>query len=135
MDSLNRSGEELKGKEALEIVEPELLKLNRRWQDLRSQSLQYKHALDSGTTATVAAVASEKAITKTTLTAVSSHLSKSILNSKTSQYTNELKEILRSISVVQQQLSSQELTGRDFEDFSKQEDKLKVNTIFKLSIV
>ncbi|XP_052832324.1 dystrophin isoform X2 [Octopus bimaculoides] len=127
VDSLNRSGEELKGKEALEIVEPELLKLNRRWQDLRSQSLQCRHALDSGTTATVAAVASEKAITKTTLTAVSSHLSKSILNSKTSsQYTNELKEILRSISAVQQQLSSQELTGRDFEDFSKQEDKLKI---------
>lgn len=126
VDSLNKIGGELKDKEALELVEPELLKLNKRWHDIRSQSLLYRHPIDS--TAVVAATSSESLISRTTASVVSSGISKSATGVKTpSQYIDEVKGVLTDILKVQQLLHSQELTGRDFEDFSKQEDKLKVN--------
>lgn len=124
VDSLNKIGGELKDKEALELVEPELLKLNKRWHDIRSQSLLYRHPIDS--TAVVAATSSESLISRTTASVVSSGISKSATGVKTpSQYIDEVKGVLTDILKVQQLLHSQELTGRDFEDFSKQEDKLK----------
>ena len=128
MDDLNKIGGELKDKEALELVEPELLKLNKRWHDIRSQSLLYRHPIDSTAVVAATSTSSESLISRTTASVVSSGVSKSATGGKTpSQYIEEVKGILSDILKVQQLLHSQELTGRDFEDFSKQEDKLKVN--------
>ena len=46
------------------------------------------------------------------------------------KFVEEIKQVFEKIRVIENDLSSPELHGGDYEEFSKQEDKIKVRKIF-----
>lgn len=112
VDSLNRQGEELKERGAAAIVDSDIAKLNKRLHDVGSQLAQYQRP---------AITASSPAVNF-----MSGAVTRSAAGLTPVQFIAEVQRLLVQIHDLQLQLASPQLSGRDFEDFSKQEDKLKV---------
>ena len=164
VDALNRHAEELKSKGAQTVVEPSLLKLNRRWHEIQAQFAQFnrspttnKHSSSSlqspssssSPSSVVAAATSlfaqergdpsggdagtssgddmTESVTRTVVTTVTTtHVTRVVFSKVPSKFTEEVEKLLHLITDIQEELQSPVLHGQQYEDFSRQEDKLKV---------
>ncbi|KAI8520841.1 hypothetical protein Bbelb_005950, partial [Branchiostoma belcheri] len=112
LDTLNRKAEELKQQGAKPVVEPQLIHINRRWKDIENQFQQYHRPVQFST------------VTTETIT-MENHEDRRRGAALRLRLLAEINKILFHIADIELQLASPELNAGDYEDFSKQEDKLK----------
>lgn len=118
VDAVTGQGNELIQQGAKAIVEPDLTDLGRRWSEVNDQLIRYRSPSqgaisypDRGMSRTT------RIVTVTTTTDVARSAEQSIA---------DLQQVLREISQIKILIRSPELHGKEFEDFSKKEEILKV---------
>ena len=122
LDTLRVQGQPLQDKGAGAVVGSEVARLQRKWQDVHDQvaMIQYPPVtLETG----------EGEITRTTFTVVQSSGNANRAGSptkSTSQITVDVRRLSDQIADINRQLDGRELGGKDFDEFTKQEDILKV---------
>eukprot|EP00058_Branchiostoma_floridae_P013393 XP_002598881.1 hypothetical protein BRAFLDRAFT_90093 [Branchiostoma floridae] len=126
LDRLNRRAEELKQQGAKPVVEPQLIHINRRWKDIENQFQQY-HRPVQFSTVTTETITTENV----SMVSVTSMRSAGEGRPSASDFLAEINKILFHIADIELQLASPELNAGDYEDFSKQEDKLKIENQFQ----
>ena len=121
MDSVRQQGQSLTDRGAGVIVEPEVTRLRQRWNDINSQvsAIQYPAAI------TVDPRLNENQITRTTYTVVQSSTRAGSPKSS-SQMIVDVRRLSDQVADINRQLTGPELGGKEFDEFTKQEDILKV---------
>lgn len=125
------------------MVEPSLGKLNKRWHEVQAQFAQFRSPSSSASSAnsspnpparptlpnlTDAMSTAEPTVTRTVVTTVTTtHITRVVFSNVPSQFIEELQKVLTLITDIQDELQSPVLHGQEYEDFSRQEDKLKVS--------
>ncbi|XP_078699259.1 dystrophin-like isoform X33 [Branchiostoma floridae x Branchiostoma belcheri] len=120
LDTLNRKAEELKQQGAKPVVEPQLIHINRRWKDIENQFQQYHRPVQFSTVTTETIT-----MENVSMVSVTSMRTAGEGRPSASDFLAEINKILFHIADIELQLASPELNAGDYEDFSKQEDKLK----------
>ena len=145
VENLNRQGDSLRASGGASHVNQTLVQLNHRWHNLRTQFAQYQPAegapsqdlvdatsvpstevaMETSTAETQVTRETVVTVTTTTTTAVSSQL---VFSESPSQFIDCLQRLTTVIEDIAAELRSPVLHGRQYEDFSTQEDKLKVSS-------
>ena len=122
LDSIRQQGQSLTDRGAGIIVEPEISRLRQRWNDINSQvsAIQYPPAI------TLDARANDNQITRTTYTVVQSSTTRAGSPKSSSQMIVDIRRLSDKVADINRQLTGSELGGKEFDEFTKQEDILKV---------
>ena len=123
LDTVRQQGQSLTDKGAGIIVEPELSRLRQRWNDINSQvsAIQYPAiALEQRP--------NENQVTRTTYTVVQSSSTRAGSPKSSSQMIVDIRRLSDQVADINRQLTGSELGGKEFDEFTKQEDILKVGT-------
>lgn len=121
LDLLRQQAVPLQEKGAAALVDPEINRLQRRWQDINNQVAMVQYPADS-----VDATPIDGQVTRTTYTVVQSSVARASSPKSSSQIKIDIRRLSDQISDINRQLTGPELGGKDFDDFTKQEDILKV---------
>lgn len=121
LDTLRQQAQPLHDKGASALVEPDIDRLQRRWQDVNSQV-----AMVTYPPITMEPAVTEGQVTRTTYTVVQSSVTRASSPRSTSQIKIDIRRLSDQIADINRQLTGPELGGKDFDDFTKQEDILKV---------
>lgn len=121
LDTLRQQGQPLQERGAGSIVEPEVSRLSRRWQDVNNQVATIQYAPLSLTSEE-----GQGQVTRTTYTMVQQSVTRASPPKSTTQIKVDIRRLSDQITDINRQLTGPELGGKDFDDFSKQEDILKV---------
>ncbi len=127
IDELNSQGEDLKSKGAQAVIEPTLHRLNQRWQQVQCQVSSV--AQDTPSPDSDSSPMSATASTNATSFIVTSHVTRVVFSNVPVKFVEELEKLLQLITDIQEELQSPILHGQQYEDFSRQEDKLKVQCL------
>ena len=100
------------------------IKLTQQWRELQSRFVQYQKPTEPEQTT---APSDGDAVTRTV---VSTADVSSIMFSDYSRYEENVRKLLGLLGEVRQGLQAPVLCGREYEEFSQQEDKLKVSFAF-----
>ena len=145
LEALNLHADQLKSKGADSVVGPSLVKLNRRWHEVQAQFAQFRSPEDSPTSTPAESANNQQTdapsesmttetVTKTVVTTVTTtHVTRVVFSKVPAQFIEELGKLLALITDIQEELQSPVLHGQQYEDFSRQEDKLKVSQVKRLS--
>ncbi|XP_006811457.1 uncharacterized protein LOC102805668 [Saccoglossus kowalevskii] len=124
---LQKQADHLKGKGAMPIGDPTLLQLKTRFGEIKTQFHQFKQPEDSEMVETPEEIIAREVV-KTVMTTTYR-----TLYGMTVEFTNcpneflaELDKLLDRLQGVTRDLNSPQLTSGDFENFSAQDDQLKV---------
>ena len=123
VDSLRHQGHSLSDKGAGAIVEPEINRIRQRWNDINSQvsAIQYPAITLDGR-------GNENQITRTTYTVVQSSSTRAGSPKSSSQMIVDIRRLSDQVADINRQITGPELGGKEFDEFSKQEDILKVSS-------
>ncbi|XP_032828779.1 dystrophin isoform X4 [Petromyzon marinus] len=116
-ETLQRRAQQLARGGAAKALEPNMLRLTKRWRDLESHFLQFRRAQHQTQT-----VFSETTVTVTTVGLPGQQHQQP---TGTAEYLLDINELLLSLARAEQALYGPELQGGEFEDFSRQEATLK----------
>lgn len=119
LDTLRGQGQPLQDKGAGAVVGSEIARLQRKWQDVHDQVAMIQYP-------PVTVETGEGEITRTTFTVVQSSANRAGSPKSTSQMTVDIRRLSDQIADINRQLEGRELGGKDFDEFTKQEDILKV---------
>ena len=100
-------------------VEPELNRLQARWNDVSNQVAMIQYPVDT-------AELKDGQVTRTTYTVVQSSVTRASSPKTSSQVIVDIRRLSDQVSDINRQLMGPELGGRDFDEFTKQEDILQV---------
>ena len=107
------------------------IRLTKQWQQIHSRFVQYQKPTDVKSEQTTAPSDGDTV----TQTVMSTADVSTIMFSDYSHYEENLRKLLGIIGEVGQGLQAQVLCGREYEEFSQQEDKLKVGVIYLSFII
>ncbi|XP_052810329.1 dystrophin-like isoform X2 [Mya arenaria] len=120
LDTLRTQGQPLQERGAGAIVEPEVNRLQRRWQDVNNQVAMIQYPPVPMVTDNT-----QNQVTRTTYTVVQSSVTRASSPKSTSQIKVEIRRLSDQIADINRQLTGPELGGKNFDEFSKQEDILQ----------
>ncbi|XP_053396069.1 dystrophin-like isoform X7 [Mercenaria mercenaria] len=120
LDTLRQQAQPLHDKGAGALVEPDIDRLQRRWHDVNSQVAMIQYPPVS-----VEPAVTEGQVTRTTYTVVQSSVTRASSPRTSSQIKVDIRRLSDQIADINRQLTGPELGGKDFDEFTKQEDILQ----------
>lgn len=121
LDTLRQQAQPLHEKGAGALVEPDISRLQHRWQDISNQVAMIQYPPIS-----LEPAVTDGQVTRTTYTVVQSSVRRASSPRSSSQIKVDIRRLSDQIADINRQLTGPELGGKDFDDFTKQEDILKV---------
>ena len=109
--------------ETKQDIRSESDKLTHQWKQIQSRFVQYQKSTESDQTDSATVVIVSTADVST------------IMFSDCALYEENLRKLIALVGEVSRGLESQILCGREYEEFSQQEDKLKVSTTYLYPLV
>ncbi|XP_052240299.1 dystrophin-like isoform X2 [Dreissena polymorpha] len=122
LEALHKQGQQLREQGAAAIAEPEIERLQRQWQDISNHvaMIQYPPV-----TMAAGDPQGHGQVTRTTTTVVQSNITRAGSPRSAAQFKVDARRLSDQIADINRQLTGPELGGKDFDDFTKQEDILK----------